>query len=479
MDRSETWRFVHGMSIYDLIVIGGGAGAFAAAIHADELGKKTAIINDGLPLGGTCVNVGCVPSKRLLFAGEVLHGARDHDVPGIELEVKDFDFQRVIRDELSLVEHMRREKYEKVLGFLPHVTLIEGRARFTGGERVRVGSRTLGAGKFIIATGSTASVPPIDGINQAGYVTHIEALKMTEQPEEMVIIGSGPVGLEFAQMYSRFGTRVTVLEALPAVLPHAETIVVDRLLKALRGEGITIRTGVEITGAHHEGDRKIIEYTVDGERSKSVCDVIMIAAGKRANTGGLGLDLVNVEVGDNGAITVDQYLRTSNSRIYAVGDVTDSPLRLETTAGREGTLAAGNALAGRQDGIDYATVPYAIFTDPQLASVGYSEAGQMKELGVCSCRSVPLTAVPKAGIINRTEGLIKMNIHPETEEIMGVHILAPNASELIAAAMVLVKNRNTIHDVIDSLPLFPTLSEAIKLVALSFTRDIEHLSCCI
>ena len=467
------------MDTYDLIVIGGGAGGFAAAIRADELKKKTAIINDGLPLGGTCVNVGCVPSKKLLFASEVLHGARNHGIPGIELEVKGFDFHQVVRDELSLVEQMRREKYEKVLGFLSHATVIEGRARFTGEGQVEVNGETLTADKFIIATGSTASVPPIDGIDATGYVTHIEALKLKEQPGELVIIGSGAVGLEFAQMYSRFGTRVTVLEAMPAILPHIETIVVDHLLKTLQDEGITITTGAMVTGARREGDRKVIKYMIDGGQSQVECDEILVAAGKRANTGDLRLDLVDVKVNDNGSIAVDQYLRTSNTHIYAVGDVTDSPLRLETTAGREGTLAAGNALAYQQDSIDYDVVPYAIFTDPQLASVGYSEDAQMKKMGVCSCRSVPLTSIPKAGIINRTGGMIKMGIHPETKAIMGVHILAPNASDLIAEAMVLVQNGNTIDEVVDSLPVFPTLSEAIKIVALSFTKDIEHLSCCI
>ncbi len=467
------------LETYDLIIIGGGAGGFAAAIRADELKKKTAIINDGLPLGGTCVNVGCVPSKKLLFAGGVLRNARHHGIPGIELEMKGFDFQQVVRDELALVEQMRREKYEKVLGFLSHVTVIEGRARFTGENKVEVNGEILAAERFIVATGSTATIPPIEGIHEAGYVTHIEALKMKEQPREMVIIGSGAVGLEFAQMYSRFGTRVTMLEALPAILPQIETIVVDHLLKALRGEGITIITSAMVTRARREGDRKVVEYTADGEQSRVECDEIMVAAGKRANTEELGLDLVNVKVDDKGSIVVDKFLRTSNAGIFAVGDATDSPLRLETTAGREGTLAAGNALAYQQDSIDYNAVPYAVFTDPQLASVGYSEEAQMKKMGVCSCRSVPLTAVPKAGIINRTEGMIKMGIHPETKAIMGVHILAPNASDLIAEAMVLVKNGNTIDEVVDSLPVFPTLSEAIKIVALSFTRDIEHLSCCI
>ncbi|MBI2459738.1 MAG: mercury(II) reductase [Parcubacteria group bacterium] len=492
------------MQKFDLIIIGGGAGAFAAAIRANELKAKTALVNTGLPLGGTCVNVGCVPSKTLLYAGEILHHVKHHGVPGIELEVKNFDFQKVVQDELLLVEKLRQEKYEKVLKNLEYVTAIEGKAKFVSQNEVEVDQERLNVEKFIIATGSTANVPPIEGIHEVGFVTHIEALRLEHQPKELVVIGAGPLGLEFAQMFSRFGTKVTILERGDSIFPHSEKTLTDRLAEILLKEGITIKTNIEVKSARlRQGfggqARKVITYKqADLSAETSVeADEILLAAGKTPNTQGLGLDLAGVEIDKRQAVIVNQYFQTFNKNIFAVGDVTNAPVRLETTAGREGTLAAENALKSTQLFIDYNVVPYAIFTDPQLAGVGFIEDEQMnpvrgregsqrpfasngvKQLGVCACRTVSFADVPKAIIMRRTEGLIKMAIHPQTGQILGVHILAPNASELIAEAMMLVKNKNTIDDVVNSLPMFPTLSEAIKIVALSFTKDISKLSCCI
>ena len=467
------------MQNFDLIIIGGGAGAFAAAIRANELKAKTAIVNAGPPLGGTCVNVGCVPSKTLLYAGEILHHAKHHGVAGVELEVKNFDFQKVVQDELSLVEKLRQEKYEKVLKNLEYVTLVEGKAKFVSQNEIDVNGEKLSAEKFIIAAGSTATIPPIENIHEVGFVTHIEALRFERQPKELVNIGAGPLGLEFAQMFSRFGTKVTVLQRGDSIFPHSEKTLTDRLAEVLSTEGITIKTNVEVKSARKENDKKTVSYLLNGKLEEVSCDEILLAVGKTPNTQGLGLDVVGVEISKQQAVVVNQYFQTSNKNIFAVGDITNAPVRLETTAGREGTLAAENALKGTQLFIDYNTVPYAIFTDPQLAGVGFTEDEQMKQMGVCACRTVSFADVPKAIIIHRTEGMIKMAIHPQTKQILGVHILAPNASELIAEAMMLIKNKNTIDDVVNSLPMFPTLSEAIKIVALSFTKDISKLSCCI
>lgn len=467
------------MKTFDLIIIGGGAGAFAAAIRANELKAKTAIVNAGLPLGGTCVNVGCVPSKTLLYAGEVLHHAKHHGIPGVELEVKSFDFHKVVQDELSLVEKLRQEKYEKVLKNLEYVTAIEGKAKFVSQNEIEVNGEKLSAEKFIIAAGSTATVPPIENIREVGFVTHIEALRLEKQPKELIVIGAGPLGLEFAQMFARFGTKVTILQRGDSIFPHSEKTLTDRLTEVLSKEGITIKTNVEVKSARKENGKKIILYLVNGKQEEISGDEILLAAGKTPNTQGLDLDVVGVEINKQQAVVVNQYFQSSNKNIFAVGDVTNAPVRLETTAGREGTLAAENALKGTVLSIDYNTVPYAIFTDPQLAGVGFTEDEQMKQMGVCACRTVSFADVPKAIIMHRTEGMIKMAIHPQTKQILGVHILAPNASELIAEAMMLVKNKNTIDDVVNSLPMFPTLSEAIKIVALSFTKDISKISCCI
>ena len=267
------------MKKFDLIIIGGGAGAFAAAIKANELKRKTAMINAGLPLGGTCVNVGCVPSKTLLYAGEVLHHAKHHGIPGVELEVKSFDFKKVIQDELSLVEHLRQEKYGKVLKNLEYVKPIEGKAKFISKNVVEVNGETLSAGKFIIAAGSTANVPPIDGIREIGFVTHIEALKLEKQPKELVVIGAGPLGLEFAQMYARFGTKVTILQRGPSIFPHSEKALTDRLAEVLSKEGITIKTNVEIKSARKDNGKKVISYTTSSAQEEVSADEILLAAG--------------------------------------------------------------------------------------------------------------------------------------------------------------------------------------------------------
>ncbi len=476
------WRTLlisNGMNKYDLIIIGGGAGAFAAAIRANELKIKTLLVNAGLPLGGTCVNVGCVPSKTLLWAGEMMHQAKNHGIPGVELEVKNFDFKKVVQDELSLVERLRIEKYEKVLNSLEHVTFREGNAEFVSPNEIEVNGERLSAKKFIIAVGSTANIPPIEHIREVGYITHIEALKLEKQPKELIVVGAGPVGLEFSQMYSRFGTKVTLLEYGPSIFGAGEPELISKLSEILGNEGITIYTGAEATKARVENGKKVLTFEKDGKEKEVTADEILLAAGKTPNTKGLLLEKAQVEIDTKQAVVVNEFFVTSNPAIFAVGDVTNFPLRLETTAGREGTLAAENAIKGSQNSIDYNAVPYTIFTDPQYASVGFTEERQSKETGVCACRTVSFANVPKAAVIRRTEGLIKMGIDPKTKQILGVHILAPNAGDLIAEAMMLVKNKNTIDDITSSLPVFPTMSEAIKIVALSFTKDISKLSCCI
>lgn len=467
------------MQEYDLIIIGGGAGAFGAAIKANELGANTLLVNKGLPLGGTCVNVGCVPSKRLLRAGEILHLAKHHGIQGIELEVKDFDFAKVVQDELELVSDLRQGKYEDVLKSASYVKHVDGAAKFIADDQIEVDGKSYRAKKFVITAGSTANVPPVEGLPKAGYMTHIQALKLHQRPKSLVIIGAGPQGLEFGQMFARFGTKVTILQRANSIMPKAEPELAARLSEILANEDIDIQTNVEVKSVRKEGNQKAVAYSKEGKIHEIVGQEILLAAGKTANTAGLDLNRAGVEVDDHYSIKVNQSLQTANSNVFAAGDVNNLPLRQEPNAGREGTYAAENALTGSQKSIDYNVVPYTIFTDPQLAGVGFTEDEQMKQMGVCDCRTISFKQVPRALIMNRTEGLIKMAIHPETKQIMGVHILAPDAGELIAQAMTLIQNKNTIDDVVDSLPMFPTLSEAIKLVALSFTKDISKLSCCI
>jgi len=467
------------MQTFDLIIIGGGAGGFGAAIRANDLKAKTVMINAGLPLGGTCVNVGCVPSKTLIHAAAVLYQARHHGIPGIAMDIKTFDFRTVINDELALVERMQEEKYRKVLKNLKNVTFFDGKARFVSPQGVEVNGETLRGKKCIIATGSTATIPPIEHIREVGYLTHIEALKLQKQPKELIIVGAGAVGLEFAQMFARFGTEVTILQHSGSIFRPGEKGVVERLQEVLRKEGIIVILNAEVKSARKQNDKKVLTYVAEGEQRELAGDEILLAIGKIPNTAGLDLEKAGVETDKKQAIVTKPSLQTSQPHIYAVGDVTNLPLRLEPTAGNEGTLAAENAITGSQKSIDYRTVPYTIFTDPELAGVGYTEEEYLKETGRCDCRTLNFADVPKAVILRRTEGIMKMIIDPETKRIVGVHILAPHAGDLIAEAMALLKNKNTMDDVTSALPMFPTLAEAIKIVAMSFTRDISKLSCCV
>lgn len=466
------------MKSYDLVIIGGGAAGFAAAIRANELGKKTVLINHGLPLGGTCVNVGCVPSKTLIHAAALLWRSHHHGIPGITMEMKQFSFQKVMQDELNLVERLRSEKYERVLKRLKNVQTINGSAKFLDDQTVVVGKEKIKAKRFLIATGSTARSLPVPGLKEAGFLTHITALKLKKQPKSMIIVGGGPLGLEFAQMYARFGTKVTVIQSAPRLMMPAEPEISARLTEILISEDVTVYVGATLTEVKRSQGEKVAVFQVDGKVLSVRAGEILLAAGKTPNTEGLQLEAAGVKVNEKKSVIVGKNYASSVAHIFAAGDVAALPLRLETTAGKEGTYAAENALTGSSKSIDYDFVPWTIFTDPEFAGVGLTDAEAIKRGISCTCRTVSFEAVPKAHIIKDTRGLIKMVADNKTRRILGIQILAPRAGDLIATAMMVVKNKMTIDDVNEMLPMFPTLSEVIKIAAQSFDHDLSTLSCC-
>ncbi len=461
---------------FDLIIIGGGAGAFAAAIKANELGSKTLMVNDGLPLGGTCVNVGCIPSKNLLRVGEVLYYSQHHNFGGIKLRVDEFDFGKTIQEELDVVAAMRKEKYEDVLRNLPNVTFIEDRAKFISPTEIVANNQKYQGKKFVIATGSTANVPAIPGIKEAGHLTHIEALANKKQPKSLVIIGAGPLGLEFAQMFHHFGTKITVLQRGNTILPRVEPEIASTLQKYLSDEGIELYIEAETLSVRKEGSEKVVKAKIRGIEQEFKAEEILLAAGKTANTKDLNLQVAGVETDERQAVKVNEYQKTSQDYIFAVGDVTNQKLRLETI---EGTLAAKNALTGSRDSINYWQVPYAVFTYPAVAGIGMTDAEVVESGGKCNCNTIDFSKVPKAGAIKDTRGVIKMVISAENRKILGIHMVAPDAADIINQGIYILKGEMTVDDIIDSLPVFPTLSEAIKITALSFTTDITKLSCCV
>ncbi len=462
---------------YDMIIIGGGAAAFSAAIKANMHGAKTAMI-ERAALGGTCVNVGCVPSKNLLGAGEILHSAKHPSYSSVIPCDSDFDFSKTIKAKDALVKGLRKQKYYDVLQSLEHVVFIEASASFISPKKVKVDGKLFEADKFIIATGSSPSAPKFKGIENVQYLTNSEALALKEKPSSMIVIGGRALGLEFAQMYERFGTKVTVLQRSDRIIPDHEPEISQGLHQYLAQEGIEIVTDVNVKEVWQKNGIKFVKASVSNEEKVLEAEQLLLATGRRPNTADLHLENAGVKIRDDGAIVVNSEMRTSAPHIWAGGDVVGEPM-LETLAAKAGATAAENALTGSHKKIDLLSVPSAIFTSPQVASVGLTEEQMMKKYGYCSCRTLLMKDVPKGLTVNDTKGLIKMAVdYKKHNRIVGVHILASIAADMIHEAVMAVKYKLTIDDIIDTVHVFPTMSESIKLVATAFKQDVSKLSCC-
>jgi mercuric reductase len=292
------------------------------------------------------------------------------------------------------------------------------------------------------------------------------------------VIGAGPIGLELGQVFLRFGSRVTVLEMENQVLPGFEPIVALELERALSDEGMAIHTSARVTGVRVEDGRRIVTAEVEGQSRDFPCDEMLVATGVSANTDDLGLEAAGVRVDAHGFIETDEGLRTSSAGIFAAGDVTGNGF-LETLAAKEGAVAAENGLTGSAITINYEHIPSAVFTDPQVASVGITEAQEMERFNACSCRSVEVARIPKAQAVGDTYGVIQLVAHPETSVLLGAHMVSPMAADLIHEATLAVKFGLTIDDLIDTVHVFPTHSEGIKMAAQAFVRDISVMACCI
>ena len=464
------------MKDFDLIIIGGGAAGFSAAMKADELQARTLLVNNNtVGIGGTCVNVGCLPTKHLLHLAEVIHRGKFNNLNGVKASMSS-DFRTIMNEKDKLITRLRKEKYEKVLSKLSHVEFIEGTASFVNKSKIQVNGDTFCAPKFIIATGSSTRIPSIKGLSEAEYLTNIEALRLKKLPESMAILGGGPLGVEFAQLFSRLGTRVCLLQRKDRIVPREEPELSSLLQGYLEEEGIEIWTKVYILSISQDRNHKIIKTTINGEEKQFRVEKLMIASGRRPNTEGFDLEKLGIKQGNRGELKVNEEMKAGGN-IWAAGDVTGEPM-LETVAAREGMIAANNALSEKKMPMDYRVVPHAVFTDPQLASVGLTDELAVKMGRNCSCNTISMELVPKAQAILDTRGAIKIVIDNSTQEIMGIHILAPQAADLIHEGAMILKNRMTVDDVIDTLHIFPTLSEAIKLGAQSFRRDISNMSCC-
>ena len=469
---------------YDLAIIGSGGGAFAAAIRATTLGKSVVMIERGT-LGGTCVNTGCVPSKALIAAADARHSAADaaDRFPGIATTAGPVDMPALIAGKQALVESLRGEKYADVADSYGWA-VRRGDAAFAGTPDAPVlqvagddgSTETIEAGHYLVATGSRPWAPPIDGLDQTGYLTSTTAMELTELPESLLVLGGGYVALEQAQLFARLGSQVTVL--VRSRLASKEEPEVSRTLQEVfADEGIRVVRRALPTRVSRDAatGQAVVTADVAGGREEFRADQVLVALGRRPATDGLGLDSVGVKTGDLGEVVVSDRMQSSHPRIWAAGDVTGHP-EFVYVAAHHGTLVAENAFADADRAVDYARLPRVTFTGPAIGAVGMTEKDVVAAGIRCDCRVLPLHHVPRALVNRDTRGFIKIVVDADTGKILGITAVAKEAGELAAAGVHVLGK--TVAEVADAWAPYLTMAEGIRIAAKAFTTDPSLLSCC-
>ncbi len=460
---------------YDLAVIGAGSAGFSAAITAAEQGARVALIGHGV-IGGTCVNVGCVPSKTMIRAGEALHGARTASrFDGIVGEARIIDWRRVIAAKDDLVVGLRQKKYIDLLPQYEGVSYVEGKARLADGG-VAVGDHFVRAPKIVITTGARPAVPPIPGIDRVSSLTSTSLLELDVLPKSLIVVGGGFIGAELAQMMARMGVAVTVV-CRSRLLPQAEPEVSEALMDVFRREGIQLYCGVAYDACREDAAGITLCVKDEGERIELRAEKLLIATGRAPNVEGLGLAEAGVAQDERGAIAVDAHMRTSRAGVYAAGDVTNRD-QFVYMAAYGAKLAARNALGSDTLAYDNAAMPWVVFTDPQVAGVGLTEAQAAAAGHEVKVSVVPLDQVPRALAARDTRGLIKLVADAGADRLLGGQILAPEGADAIQTLALALKHAMTARALGDTIFPYLTTVEGLKLAAQGFERDVAKLSCC-
>lgn len=470
---------------FDLVILGSGSTAFAAALSAQDLGE-TAVMTEERTTGGTCVNRGCLPSKNLIEAAKLVHDARHPRYPGLKSCSMELDFQALIAQKDEVVHGYREKKYESLID--GHIRIERGHVQFADPHTIEINGKRLSGEKVLIATGSRPVIPEIDGLDQVSYMTSDlltvdEEIELTNLPKSLLIVGGGYISLELGQMFHRFGTDVTILERNPQLLAHGYETEVGRAIgQLLLDEGIQVITEASVNAVRQKDNEIVAAVSVGGTQQEYRAERLLVATGRRPNTDQISIERSGVSVNARGEIKVDQYLRTTIPHIFAGGDVIgrQAGSQMATPVGsQDGGIAARNAFGSngmRQ--IDHRVIPRSIFTDPQIAVVGMTEEEAISAGHRCWCNTIPMSLVPRAGAIRDTRGLIKMVADAETDEVLGVSMVGHSAGEVIHEAAMGLRFRAKLNDFINLLHVYPTMAEALKIVAISRHKDPAKLSCC-
>lgn len=455
---------------YDLAIVGSGGGAFAAAIAARDLDLRVVMIERGV-VGGTCVNVGCIPSKALLAAAESRHRAAHARFPGIATDAGAVDMVQLVASKDDIVSGLRQSKYIDLAGEYGF-ELVEGDARFVSGPALEVEGRRIEAEHYLVATGAEPRIPDIAGLPDSGYLTSTTAMELSELPASLLVIGGGFVAMEQAQLFAHLGTNVTML-VRSTLAREEEPEISEAIREAFRAEGISVQEGVAIEQVRRSDGNVVV---LAGEREFRA-EHVLVATGRRPRTDGLGLADVGVQIGPEHEVVVDDDLSTSNPRIWAAGDVTGHP-QFVYVAAKHGGMVVANAFEGAGRRIDYSALPRITFTNPTIATAGLTEAQALERGLDCECRVLAMEHVPRAIIRRDTRGLVKLVAERDSGRIVGAHIIGDGAGDVILAASIAIQTAMTVGQLAAGWNPYLTVGEALFLAAQSFTRDPSKLSCC-
>ena len=458
-----------------IAVIGSGGSAMAAALKATERGARVTLIERGT-IGGTCVNIGCVPSKIMIRAAHIAHLRRESPFDGgLSAQSPVVDRPALLAQQQGRVEELRESKYQNILNDNAAITVLRGEARFVDERTLTVtlnagGEQTVSFDRAFIGTGARPAEPPVPGLAETPYLTSTSALELDRIPERLVVIGASVVALELAQAFARLGSQVTVL-ARSRVLSQEDPAVGEAMEAAFRREGIEVLKQTQASEIAHDGQL----FTLQTNAGMLQAEQLLVASGRTPNTENLNLEAIGVAT-EGGAIQIDKHLQTTAPGIYAAGDCTDQP-QFVYVAAAGGSRAAIN-MTGGDASLDLSAMPEVIFTDPQVATVGLSEADAEARGYATDSRILTLDNVPRALVNFDTGGFIKIVAERESGRLLGVQAVAGEAGELIQTAVMALRARMTVNDIADELFPYLTMVEGLKLCAQTFTKEVKQLSCC-
>ncbi len=465
-----------GGDVLHVVIVGTGSGAFAAAIKAVEQGARVTIIEGADIIGGTCVNIGCVPSKILISAAHIAHSQGQHSFAGLPLNKPVIDRSAMVRQQQEWVEKLRYAKYESILESNPGINLVRGMARFKDAGTLIVKladgcEKEIQADRILLAVGARPMIPDIAGLTDTPYWTSTEALVAETLPEHLVVLGGSVVALELAQAFRYLGSEVTVM-ARSSLLSKEDADIGADLKTMLEGEGIQVRLNTVPSAISHDGKY----FKVTTAQGEVHCNQLLVATGRISNADTLALENAGVRTSPSGNIVIDDHMRTSVDNIYAAGDCTDQPQYVYVAAAA-GTRAARN-MTGDDVTLDLTAMPAVVFTTPQVATVGLTEQQASAQGLDVQSRRLDLENVPRAIANLDTRGFIKLVAEEDSGRIVGCQIFADQAGEVIQAVALAIRNHMTITDLADQLFPYLTMVEGLKLTAQTFDKDVSQLSCC-